>query len=195
MKKTLLLVVVVLSFAAWALAQQSPASPSAPASSSQSSPQSPGSMSQPPSSSMPSSSAGQTASPSTSSSQSSSSSANGSFNPADGPVTEGCLGGAAPDFTLTDNSGVAYKLVLPARADPAQLTPHVGESVAVMGTVGGASGANSASSSTPSSAGSTSSTATSTPTGTSASASSGGEHTIQVQKMAKGTGTCPAAKK
>jgi hypothetical protein len=102
------------------------------------------------------------------------------------PIVEGCLSGAAPDFVITDKAGTAYKLVLPARADPAQLTSHVGQTVQAQGLVGGAS----AGSSTPSSSTSTSTTATAAPSGTSASSSSGGQHTIQVTRMAKVSDTC-----
>ena len=51
------------------------------------------------------------------------------------PITEGCLGGSSPNFTLTDNSGKTYKLALPPNADGSRLNPHVGESVQVMGNV------------------------------------------------------------
>lgn len=53
------------------------------------------------------------------------------------PVTEGCLGGSAPNFTITDKAGTSYKLNVPAGADVSALTPHVGESVAVQGEVNG----------------------------------------------------------
>ena len=51
------------------------------------------------------------------------------------PVTEGCLGGTAPNYTLTDNTGTAYKLNMPANADTSKLASHVGESVQVQGDV------------------------------------------------------------
>lgn len=51
------------------------------------------------------------------------------------PITEGCLGGSNPNFTLTDSTGKAYKLTLPPNADGSKLTPHVGESIQVMGDV------------------------------------------------------------
>jgi uncharacterized protein YdeI (BOF family) len=50
-------------------------------------------------------------------------------------ITEGCLGGSNPNFTITDEAGKTYKLNLPANADASTLTPHVGESVQVMGDV------------------------------------------------------------
>lgn len=56
-----------------------------------------------------------------------------------GQVTEGCLGGSNPNFTLTDASGKSFKLNLPQGADGTKLTPHVGESVQVMGNVSGSS--------------------------------------------------------
>lgn len=51
------------------------------------------------------------------------------------PVTEGCLGGTSPNFTLTDKAGKTYTLSLPPNANVASLQPHVGESVRVMGPV------------------------------------------------------------
>jgi hypothetical protein len=51
------------------------------------------------------------------------------------PVTEGCLSGTSPDFTLTDKAGKTYKLSFPPNANIAALQPHVGESVRVMGPV------------------------------------------------------------
>jgi hypothetical protein len=59
------------------------------------------------------------------------------------PVTEGCLGGSNPNFTITDKTGTTYKLNLPPNADASALTPHVGESVQVMGDVRQAGSANS----------------------------------------------------
>jgi len=52
-------------------------------------------------------------------------------------VTEGCLGGSNPNFTLTDKAGTTYKLNIPANADTSKLAAHVGESVAVAGNVNG----------------------------------------------------------
>jgi hypothetical protein len=57
--------------------------------------------------------------------------------PANAPVTEGCLGGSNPNFTLTDKAGTTYKLNIPATADTSKLGEHVGESVAVAGNVSG----------------------------------------------------------
>ena len=54
---------------------------------------------------------------------------------ANAPITEGCLGGTSPNFTITDTSGKTYKLNIPPGADPSVLTSHVGESVQVMGDV------------------------------------------------------------
>src|SRR5580698_8268750 len=51
------------------------------------------------------------------------------------PVTEGCLGGSDPNFTLTDRANITYKLKIPPNADTSKLTPHVGESVVVAGDV------------------------------------------------------------
>ena len=51
------------------------------------------------------------------------------------PVTEGCLGGSAPNFTITDKTGTTYKLNIPAGANTAPLSQHMGESVQVEGNV------------------------------------------------------------
>jgi hypothetical protein len=51
------------------------------------------------------------------------------------PITEGCLGGSNPNYTLTDKAGTTYKLNFPREANVASLEPHVGESVRVMGAV------------------------------------------------------------
>ena len=51
------------------------------------------------------------------------------------PVTEGCLGGSAPNYTITDNNGTVYKLNMPPNADTSKLASHVGESVQVQGSV------------------------------------------------------------
>ena len=51
------------------------------------------------------------------------------------PVTEGCLGGSAPNFTITDKAGTTYKLNIPPGSNVSALTPHVGESVQVQGDV------------------------------------------------------------
>src|SRR5215471_17386160 len=44
------------------------------------------------------------------------------------PVTEGCLGGSDPNFTLTDRANTIYKLNLAPNADTSKLRQHVGES-------------------------------------------------------------------
>jgi len=51
------------------------------------------------------------------------------------PITEGCLGGSDPNFTVTDKAGTTYKLALPPNAVTSSLTPHIGEPVLVMGDV------------------------------------------------------------
>jgi hypothetical protein len=53
------------------------------------------------------------------------------------PVTEGCLGGTDPNYTITNESGTTYKLNIPPSADTSKLAPHVGESVKVAGNVQG----------------------------------------------------------
>ena len=51
------------------------------------------------------------------------------------PITEGCLGGSDPNYTITDNTGTPYKLTMPPNADASKLEPHVGEPVQVQGNV------------------------------------------------------------
>ena len=53
------------------------------------------------------------------------------------PVTEGCLGGSDPNYTITDTSGTTYKLNIPPSADTSKLAPHVGEAVQVAGNING----------------------------------------------------------
>lgn len=67
------------------------------------------------------------------------SSATGAGAGANGSITEGCLGGSNPNFTLTDKAGKSYSLVLPQGADGSKLTSHVGESIQVLGDVSGSS--------------------------------------------------------
>lgn len=97
---------------------------------------------------------------------------------AEGEIIEGCLGGSDPNFTITDKAGTTYKLGIPQGANASVLSKHIGESVQVLGVVDGAG----ASGSTPSG---------STPSA-SGGASAGGQRTIQVSKIGKGQGTCPA---
>jgi hypothetical protein len=58
-------------------------------------------------------------------------------------VTEGCLGGSNPNYTITNSSGVTYKLNIPPNADSSKLAAHVGESVNVAGNVNDAGKAGS----------------------------------------------------
>ena len=119
MRRTFVVALFVIATLTWAVAQN-------PGSMPQSSPQSPSTASQAPdaSQSQPSApgSAGQDA-------------AQPGAPAANGPVTEGCLGGSSPNFTITDKAGTTYKLNLPANANSSVLTAHVGESVQVMGDV------------------------------------------------------------
>ncbi|HEU5450788.1 MAG TPA: hypothetical protein VFU76_02325 [Terriglobales bacterium] len=94
-------------------------------------------------------------------------------------ITEGCLGGSQPNYTLTDKNGTTYKLVTPPTADVSILSKHIGEPIAVMGTVDKGSGSSASSGSVAGSAG--------------ASASSSSQPSIQVTKIGRGTGQCPAS--
>ena len=116
MKNLLLMTLFMLATLAWAAAQQ------------------PGSAPDP--------NSGQSASPSSQTPGQSQSPAPGAANPAgaagqasSSPITEGCLGGSEPNYTITDKAGTAYKLNMPANANTSSLKSHIGESVQVQGDV------------------------------------------------------------
>jgi hypothetical protein len=116
MKKTLLITLFMLATLAWAAAQQ------------------PGSAPDP--------NSGQSASPSAQTPGQSQPPAPGAADQAgaqgqasSAAVTEGCLGGAEPNYTITDKAGTAYKLNMPANANTSSLKSHIGESVQVQGDV------------------------------------------------------------
>ena len=92
---------------------------------------------------------------------------------------EGCLGGSANAFTLTDKAGTSYQLQLPQSADNAKLSEHVGQEVRVTGTV--ADPASTGSAASPSAA------------GQSAAGASGSQPSIVVSKMHKVADTCTNA--
>jgi hypothetical protein len=125
MKRTLVLTVFLLATLAWAAAQQS-----VPQSGSQSTPPS----TQPGASQSPTPGASQS-SPSTPSAAGQAGSQSSATGMSNSPVTEGCLGGSASAFTITDKAGKSYKLNLPANADASPLASHIGESVMVQGNV------------------------------------------------------------
>jgi hypothetical protein len=87
-----------------------------------------------------------------------------------GQKVEGCLGGSAGNFTVTDDSGTVYALELPAGADSSVLTKHVGERVIATGKMSGSGSASAASS----------------------SGASGGKQSIQVVSLDKIPGSCGA---
>jgi len=185
MRKILFLLFIVLLSAAWVAAQQSDSGPGN--ASGQSSP----STTQPPSTAMPD--AGSQTSPSTGAAPSDQQMPSAA---GEGQVIEGCLGGAAPDFTVTDKAGTVYKLDIPKDADTTAVSAHIGESVKVRGMVSGAGALGSE----PPAAGS----ATATPApenpaaGSNPSASAPGAQaasnspSIEVEQMLRGTSTCPA---
>lgn len=122
MKKSLILGSFLLSALVWAGAQQ-PSNPSMPN----------GAQANTPGAQANTPSAGQT--PSTAPSGAPQATPQAAGQAPNAPVTAGCLGGSNPNFTITDTAGKTYKLNLPANADGTRLTPHVGESVQVMGEV------------------------------------------------------------
>jgi hypothetical protein len=135
MRKTLLLTMILLVFAAWAVAQQGSAAQGAPTHNDQQAPQA---------------------------------------VPAN--IIDGCLGGSAGNFTVTDNAGTTYQLQLPPNADTTKLSQHIGEEVRVSGDVSNAAGAASGAAA---------------PGSTSAgSSAAGGQPSINVTKMDKIGSTC-----
>ena len=118
MKTVLLITLFMLATLAWAAAQQPGSAPDRNSG-----------QAAPPSSQAPS--AGQTQ-PSTPGSAGQAAPQGQASN---APVTEGCLGGTAPNYTITDKAGTAFKLNLPPNANAATLASHVGESVQVKGDV------------------------------------------------------------
>jgi hypothetical protein len=121
MKKILLIMLFMLATLAWTAAQQA-GSPMG-----QSGVQPP-----PPGSQMPGASQSQPGMPG---SAGQSGMPGGADTAAEAPITEGCLGGSAPNFTITDKAGTTYKLNIPSGANTAPLAQHVGESVQVQGNV------------------------------------------------------------
>lgn len=162
MRNTLFLLMIVVMSVALAAAQHNPSMPS----SDQSNPNSGGRSVSP----SPDAQSGQSAAPGQATSPTGPSSS--ATAPAgDSKIIEGCLGGKAPDFTVTDQAGKVYKLDIPKDADTAPLTAHLGQSVKVKGVVSGEKATASASAG-----------------GASASTSP----MIQVEQMARGTSNCPA---
>jgi uncharacterized protein YdeI (BOF family) len=167
--RKIMIATLLLLVSAWAVAQQGSTNPGSAAGSSQSQ-----SQSQPGASSSQSGASSGHATPDA---------AQGSSTMASsGNVVEGCLGGSNPNFTVTDKSGNAYQIIVPQGADASPLQKHIGESVAVEGTVDN-SGSASSSSGSGSAAGSTSA-------GQSSSASG---HAIRATRIGRGTTQCPGS--
>lgn len=126
MKKVFVIILFMLATLAWAAAQQPGSMPDqSSGQAASSSPQTPGAPQSQPSTP---GSGGQA--PGSSGMQS------GAADPAATPqVTEGCLAGNNPNYTLTTSAGNTYKLNIPPNADTSKLGAHVGESVNVAGTV------------------------------------------------------------
>jgi hypothetical protein len=114
MKNVMVITLFMLATLAWAAAQQ-PSSPSDPNSGQTASPRS--------------------QAPGATQTQPSSPDQAGRGQASNAPVTEGCLGGSAPNYTVTDKTGNVYKLNMPANADTSKLASHVGEPVQVQGDV------------------------------------------------------------
>jgi hypothetical protein len=132
MKKAFLLTVFMLATLAWASAQQPGSMPGRS-----------GGQVSPPGSAMPDPSQAQQPVPGAPDQNPNAPGA--AQDQAAAPVTEGCLGGSSPNYTITDQSGMTYKLNIPASADTSKLGPHVGEPVKVMGDVNNSSNPSKAS--------------------------------------------------
>lgn len=183
MRKMLFVIMIVLLSVAWVAAQQGD---SASGQSSQSRPDQPGAQSSSPS--IPANNGGQATSPAAPPVAPSADQA----PMGNSQMIEGCLGGTAPDFTVTDQAGMVYKLDIPKDADTSQLTAHLGESVRVRGTVAGAGAAKSGSSAPESADGKAAAENAKPDNKPSGSASAAASQTIQVEQMSRGNGTCPA---
>jgi hypothetical protein len=111
-----------------------------------------------------------------------------------GNSIQGCLDGSAGKFTIIDKAGVTYNLIIPARADTSKLNQHIGQEVAVTGTVTNANGSEangaSAASSPSASDSSAADSSASGSTGAGASSTSSAQPSIQVQKIDKVADTC-----
>jgi hypothetical protein len=118
MKNILVMTLFMLATLAWAAAQQPGSAPERN-----------GGQTTPPSSQAPDATQTQPSTPG------SADQAGSQAQESNASVTVGCLGGSAPNYTLTDKSGTAYKLNMPANADTSKLASHVGESVQVKGDV------------------------------------------------------------
>ena len=123
MRKTYLIAAILLLSSVWAMAQTTPSSQ--PANQGASSPSST-SPSQQPTAPDNSSTTTQTTTSQTTQTSSDSSTA-----------IEGCLSGAAGNWTLTDQSGKAWQLA----GDTSKLSDHVGHQVRIMGSDAGGSAA------------------------------------------------------
>jgi hypothetical protein len=117
MKNILVITLFMLASVAWAAAQQ-PGSAPDPSSGQATSP----------SSQAPSASQSQPSNPGSGQSQAQGQAPNA-------PITEGCLGGKDPHYTITDKAGTTYKLNIPPTANTSKLASHVGEPVQVLGDV------------------------------------------------------------
>jgi hypothetical protein len=126
MKKILMTAAFTLATLGWAAAQQPGSMPGQNGSQATSpSAQAPGATQ--PQSSMPGS-ADQNTPPAGTQAQSQSPAANA-------PITEGCLGGSDPNYTITDTAGTTYKLNIPPNANTSKLAQHLGEPVQVAGNL------------------------------------------------------------
>lgn len=171
MRKTFLITAILLLSAAWAVAQTTPSTPQP------TTPDTSSSQSTSPSSTTPSQ---QPATPDTSSTTTQTTTTQTTQTSTDnGTSIEGCLGGSAGNWTLTDQSGKTWQLA----GDTSKLSDHVGHQVRITGSEAGGS----ASTSGPSSgAGAGAATA--------GGAASGAQSTFTVKKVKMISSSCPTNK-
>ena len=171
MRKTFLITAILLLSAAWAVAQTTPSTPQP------TTPDTSSSQSTSPSSTTPSQ---QPATPDTSSTTTQTTTTQTTQTSTDnGTSIEGCLGGSAGNWTLTDQSGKTWQLA----GDTSKLSDHVGHQVRITGSEAGGA----ASTSGPSSgAGAGAATA--------GGAGSGAQSTFTVKKVKMISSSCPTNK-
>ena len=171
MRKTFLITAILLLSAAWAVAQTTPSTPQP------TTPDTSSSQSTSPSSTTPSQ---QPATPDTSSTTTQTTTTQTTQTSTDnGTSIEGCLGGSAGNWTLTDQSGKTWQLA----GDTSKLSDHVGHQVRITGSeAGGAASASGPSSGAGAGA------------ATAGGAASGAQSTFTVKKVKMISSSCPTNK-
>ncbi|MGZ4866207.1 MAG: hypothetical protein ACXV7C_03220 [Candidatus Angelobacter sp.] len=166
MRKASLITAVLLLSAVWAVAQTSPSSPQSTT---------PDASSQQPTTPSTTAPSQQPATPDTSTTTQTTTTQTKETATESGAGIEGCVGGSAGSFTLTDLSGKTWQLA----GDTSKLSDHVGHHVRLMGTDTSASAAGGPSAGA---------------TATGAGAATGTQSTFNVTKVKMISSTCPTSK-